>query len=135
VEAIETGYTLREIARSAYEQQRQLETGERVIVGVNKFTGENEIEVIPPRLVPHAYDPKRLETAKERQKAKLNKIKEERDQARVNMALKAIREAAKNEKKNLIPYFIDVVKAYCIIGEICDVLRDVFGVWEPKGVI
>ncbi|MDT7943735.1 MAG: methylmalonyl-CoA mutase family protein [Dehalococcoidia bacterium] len=135
VEAIETGYTLREIARSAYEQQRQLETGERVIVGVNKFTGENEIEVIPPRLVPHPYDPKRLETAEERQKAKLKKIKEERDQARVNMALKAIREAAKNEKENLIPYFIDAVKAYCTIGEICDVLRDVFGVWEPKGVI
>ncbi len=132
VEAIKSGYTQREIARSAYEFQRSIETGERVVVGVNRFTGENELEVIPPRLVDHPYDPARLESAYERQLQRLARVKRERSQSQVDAALKAIDRAARKEDENLIPYFIDAVKAYATVGEICDVLRGVFGEYrEP----
>lgn len=134
VEAIKSGYTQREIARSAYEMQRQLETGQRVMVGVNKFTSEHEIEVVPPRLS-HPYDQRLIETAEERQLARLRRIKAERSQSAVDASLKGIAEAAKKDDENLIPYFMDAVKAYATVGEICDVLRDVFGVYRPGGVV
>ncbi len=134
VEAIKSGYTQREIARSAYEMQRQLETGERVVVGVNKFTGERELEVVPPRLS-HPYDQSLIETAEERQLARLRRVKEQRSQSAVDAALKAIRDAAQKEDENLIPYFMDAVRVYATIGEICDVLRDVFGVYRSGGVV
>jgi len=135
VEAVKSGYTQREIARSAYKFHREIETGERVIVGVNKYTGEEELEVVPPRLVPHPYDPKKLESAAERQLARLARIKKERDQGRVDSALKAVHEAAKKEDENLIPYFMDAVKTYATVGEICDVLRDVFGEYEAPSIL
>lgn len=134
VEAIKSGYTQREIARSAYEMQRQLETGQRVVVGVNKFTSEHEMEVVPPRLS-HPYDQRLIETAEERQLARLRRVKEERSQPKADASLKAIAKAAKKEDENLIPYFMDAVKAYATVGEICDVLRDVFGVYRPGGVV
>jgi methylmalonyl-CoA mutase N-terminal domain/subunit len=135
VVAVKSGYTQREIARSAYKFHREVETGERVIVGVNKFTGEQELEVVPPRLVPHPYDPSKLESAAERQLARLARIKKERDQGRVDDALKAVHEAAKKEDENLVPYFMDAVKAYATVGEICDVLRDVFGEYEAPSIL
>ncbi len=135
VEAVESGYAQREIARGAYAYHRDVETGQRVIVGVNKFTGEHEMEIIPPRLTAHPYDPEKLESAHERQIARLAKVKNERDQGRVDVALKAIGEAAKKGDENLIPYLTDAVKAYATVGEICDVLRDVFGEYEAPGVL
>ena len=133
VEAIKTGYTQREIAHSAYEAQRQLETGERIVVGVNKFTGPQEMEVLPPRLS-HPYDASKIESAEERQLARLRRIKSQRSQPAVDAALKAIGEAASKEDENLIPCFIEAVKAYATVGEICDVLRDVFGVYRPEAL-
>lgn len=133
-EAIKSGYTQHEIARSAYEMQHQLETGERIVVGVNKFTSEHEIEVVPPRLS-HPYDPSRIESAEARQLERLRAVKARRSQSAVDASLKAIREAAEKEDENLIPLFMDAVKAYATVGEICDVLRDVFGVYRPEGAV
>ncbi len=134
VRAIESGYTQGEIARSAYEMQRQLETGERIVVGVNKFTGEHEMEVVPPRLS-HPYDASRIETAEARQLERLRAVKARRSQSAVDASLKAIGEAAEKEDENLIPLFTDAVKAYATVGEICNVLRDVFGTYRPEGAV
>jgi methylmalonyl-CoA mutase N-terminal domain/subunit len=135
VETVKSGYTQQEIARTAYKFHREIETGERVIVGVNKFTGEQELEVVPPRLVPHPYDPEKLESAAERQLARLARVKKERDQGRVDATLKAIHEAAGKDDENLIPHFLDAVKAYATVGEICDVLREVFGEYEAPSIL
>jgi methylmalonyl-CoA mutase N-terminal domain/subunit len=129
--AIEKGYYQQEIAKSAYEFQRQVETGERVVVGVNRFTGEKELEVTTSRLVEHPYDPAKCADAEERQIKNLAKVKRERDNVKVKATLKQLREAAKDDKVNLIPVILEAVKAYASIGEICGVLREVFGEYEP----
>jgi len=135
VEAIKSGWMQREVARSAYQFQRAVESGEQVIVGYNNFTGDNELNVTTSRLVPHPYDPKKRDDAEERQLANLAKVKKERDNSRVEATLKDLHKAAENENENLIPYFLDCVKAYATVGEMCNVLRDVFGEWEPVGAM
>jgi len=135
VEAIKSGWMQREVAKSAYQFQRAVESGEQVIVGYNKFTGDNELNVTTSRLVPHPYDPKKRDDAEERQLANLAKVKKERDNSRVEATLKELHKAAGNENENLIPYFLDCVKAYATVGEMCNVLRDVFGEWEPVGAM
>jgi methylmalonyl-CoA mutase N-terminal domain/subunit len=135
VEAIKRGWMQREVAKSAYQFQKEVESGKRVIVGVNRFTGDTELKVTTSRLVPHPYDPKKREDAEDRQLANLAKIKRERDNREVQSTLKELHKAAKNEKENLIPYFLDCVKAYATLGELCDILRDVFGEWEPAGAV
>ncbi len=135
VEAIKSGWMQQAVARSAYQFQREVESGKRVVVGVNRFTGDNELEVTTSRLVPHPYDPKKREDAEERQLANLAKVKKERDNQRVQSTLKDLHKAAKDEQENLMPYFLDCVKAYATVGEMCNVLRDVFGEWEPIGAM
>ena len=130
VEAIKSGWSQRFIARQAWENQKQIEQGEKIIVGINKFTGEGELEVLPKMLVPHPYDPKKRGTAEELQIAQLKKIRAERDNTLVNSELKKIESAARKEEENLIPFFIDAVKAQTTIGEICGVLRNVFGEYQ-----
>ncbi|KAF0121899.1 MAG: methylmalonyl-CoA mutase large subunit, partial [bacterium] len=122
------------MARQAWERQSQIERGEMIIVGVNKFTGENELEVLPKMLVPHPYNAKKREKAEELQIAKLKKIKAERDNSLVSFELKKIESAARKEDENLIPYFIDAVKAQVTLGEICGVLKNVFGEYEEAGI-
>ncbi len=135
VEAIKSGWMQREVAKSAYQYQREVESGKRVIVGVNRFTGENELTVTSNRLVPHPYDPKKREDAEARQIANLAKVKRERDNQKVEANLKALHRAAKDEKENLVPYFLDGVKSYATLGEMCNVLRDVFGEWSQRGIL
>ncbi|MDY6907288.1 MAG: methylmalonyl-CoA mutase family protein [Chloroflexota bacterium] len=130
VAAIEKGFMQREVARSAYDHQRKLETGEKVMVGVNRFTGEQELEVNTQRLVEHPYDPKRRDDAEEKQLAKLAQVKRERDNEKVQASLARLTEAAKDEDTNLIPVILESVKAYASIGEICGVLRQVFGEYQ-----
>ncbi|MBI2846776.1 MAG: methylmalonyl-CoA mutase [Chloroflexi bacterium] len=131
VAAIESGYIQREIARSAYQHQREVEKGERVIVGVNRFVGENELDVTTTRLVPHPYDPVKRDMAEERQLANLKLVKVRRNGKAVLKTLKELREAARKEDVNLIPYIFEAVKEYATIGEICNELRGVFGEYEP----
>jgi methylmalonyl-CoA mutase N-terminal domain/subunit len=135
VEAIKSGWMQREVARSAYQFQREVEGGKRVVVGVNRFTGDNELQVSTSRLVPHPYDPKKREDAEERQLANLAKVKKERDNRQVQATLKELHKAVKDDKENLIPYFLDCVKAYATVGEMCNILRDEFGEWEPAGTV
>jgi methylmalonyl-CoA mutase N-terminal domain/subunit len=121
VAAIEKGYPQREIAASAYRFQRQLEAGDRVMVGVNKYEETDAKAVNIPLL-------KIDEEVQKRQVANLQAVKAKRDATRVSTCLDGVRQAAK-EKTNLMPPIIEAAKAYCTQQEICDVLRDVFGTY------
>ena len=131
VAAIETGYMQREVAKSAYERQKKLEEGKEFIVGVNCYTGENELDVSTTRLVPHPYDPQRRDEAERIQLTHLKEVKGKRDQKEVARLLKELKAAARKEEVNLIPYFLPCVKAYATLQEMCDVLREVFGEYRP----
>jgi methylmalonyl-CoA mutase N-terminal domain/subunit len=124
VTAIGKGYPQREIAASAYRFQRQLETGERVMVGVNRYADE-KAQAIPTL---------RIESgATETQVARLRQVKAERDATRAQAALSAVRAAASrpggSPGSNLVPPIVDAARAYCTQQEICDVLREVFGTY------
>lgn len=134
VAAIESGYMQREVARSAYERQKRLEEGKELIVGVNCYVGENELEVTTTRLVAHPYDPQRREEAEARQIAHLKEVKAKRDNKEVSQLLKELKAAAQKEEENLIPYFLKCVKAYATLQEMCDVLREVFGEYKPATI-
>jgi methylmalonyl-CoA mutase N-terminal domain/subunit len=119
VAAIEKGYPQREIAASAYRFQRQLETDERAMVGVNKYAVEHDGAIPLLRID---------EEAAKTQVGNLRRVKATRDAARVDVALRAVR-AASESGANLMPPIIEAAKAYCTQQEICDVLRAVFGVY------
>ncbi len=125
VRAVETGWMKEQVVRSAWEHQVRMRTGEEIQVGVNKYTEEDEIEIRLPRTSP--YRAERREDAEERQIANLKRVKAERDDRKVQACLAKIENAARDEKANLIPFFVEAVKAYATIGEICRVLRGVFG--------
>lgn len=127
IAAIEQGFVQSEIANSSYQFQKEMDSGQRIIVGVNAFVDENELEVTTNRLVPHPYDSVKRAEAQERQIASLKKVKRERDNKQVRSTLNQLHEAARDEEVNLIPVILDAVKAYATIGEICGVLREVFG--------
>jgi methylmalonyl-CoA mutase N-terminal domain/subunit len=120
VAAIEKGYPQREIAASAYRFQRQLEAGERVMVGVNKFANGGDDTQIPLLKID--------EEVQKRQIANLHAVKAKRDAAAVKASLDAVRRAA-TEKTNVMPPIIEAAKAYATQQEICDVLREVFGTY------
>jgi methylmalonyl-CoA mutase N-terminal domain/subunit len=119
VSAIEKGYPQREIAASAYRFQRQLEAGERVMVGVNKFVTDNDPQV--PLL-------KIDEEVQKTQVKNLHAVKAKRDAAKVATCLEAVRAAATGNA-NLMPPIIEAAKAYATQQEICDVLRAVLGTY------
>ena len=120
--AIENGFIQREIQKSAYDYQKAIEANERVVVGINKFKVKEE----PPTNILRV-DPK----VREEQMARLKKLKSERDDSRTTAALAELRATAKGEG-NLMPSILEAVKAYATLGEICDVLRDVFGEYKPS---
>ncbi|HDI42729.1 MAG TPA: methylmalonyl-CoA mutase, partial [Candidatus Bathyarchaeota archaeon] len=124
VEAIEKGYIQREIAESAYRYQKEVEEKKRIIVGVNKFVMEEEVPVEILKVDP---------AVRERQIARLRRLRAERDAARLKDALNALRRAAEGEE-NLMPYVLEAVKAKATLGEICDVLRDVFGEYRAPTI-
>lgn len=131
IAAIERGFYQEEIAKGAYKFFKETETGERKIVGLNCYTGEHELEVTTSYLVPHPYDPRKREEAEAKQIAKLQQVKKERDNQHVQATLERLKEAAKDEKVNLLPPALEAVKAYASVGEICDVFRGVFGECQP----
>jgi methylmalonyl-CoA mutase, N-terminal domain len=122
VPAIEKGYPQREIAASAYRFQQQLESGERIMVGVQAYATKAESDI--PTLQIN-------ETVFETQVQSLRRVKASRDASRVQRCLAAVRASAKMapgaEGSNLMPPIIEAAKAYCTQQEICDVLREVFG--------
>jgi methylmalonyl-CoA mutase N-terminal domain/subunit len=120
VKAIETGYFNREIGNSAYKFQCEIEEKERLIVGVNSY--EIEEKPFPSHAISDEGEQLQLE--------KLKQLKEERNNLKVKNSLKLLKEkAAGNE--NLMPYILESVKNYATLGEICDVLREVFGEYRP----
>ena len=131
VAAIENGYMPRQVARSAYERQKRLEEGRDLVVGVNCFTGEGELEVGTTRLVPHPYDPDRRENAEKRQIEKLRELKKTRNGRTVADSLRELKKMAAQEETNLLPPLIECVKTYATVQEICDTLREVFGEYQP----
>jgi methylmalonyl-CoA mutase N-terminal domain/subunit len=122
VEAIEAGYVQKEIQTSAYEYQKAIETGDRVIVGVNKFTAKED----PPMSL-LKVDPRLREV----QMIKIEKVKAMREIALVQSALSQVEVAARGSA-NLVPPIIGAVKASATEGEICDTLRGVFGEYHPQ---
>ncbi len=123
--AIETGFISREIQASAYRYQREIESRERIVVGVNQYvTGE----AARGQLL--RVDPK----VQEEQVARLEALKASRDTARVHAALSALEEAARGDA-NLMPLILEAVRAYATLGEICDVLRRVFGEYRPSAAV
>ncbi|MBM4464214.1 MAG: methylmalonyl-CoA mutase [Chloroflexi bacterium] len=123
--AIERGFPQREIAESAYRYQREIDTGQRTIVGVNDYLTEE------PLTIPL------LEIDREgerRQRERLARIRRERDNELVAQRLEALREAAQGTE-NLMPYILDAVRAYATLGEICGVFREVFGEYREPVIL
>ena len=121
VKAIEQNFIQEEIARSSYEYTKNIETGDKVIVGVNKFTVEEEDDT--PVL-------KIDDTIRQVQSEKLSKLREKRDSTKAQACLDTIKEKAGTDE-NLMPFVIDAVENLCTLGEIADTLRGVWG--EYKG--
>lgn len=124
VAAIEQGYMQSEMAAHASAYQREIEKGSRVVVGINKYADNKAVEtndVITADL-----------GVAERQIAKVNAMKAQRDQRAVDAALALLKEKAQGEE-NLMPYLIETVKTYATLGEICGVLREVFGEYRQDG--
>jgi methylmalonyl-CoA mutase N-terminal domain/subunit len=125
LKAIETGYFQKELAKQQYERQRDLETGERKLVGVNHLVAEDEktgIEMF-----------KHDESAQQRQIDNLEKVRANRDADAVAACLSRV-EAAARGTDNLVPPILEAVKAHATHGEICNVLRDVFGTYYPDSL-
>jgi methylmalonyl-CoA mutase N-terminal domain/subunit len=123
--AIEQGYIQSEIQQAAYDYQKAIESGERIVVGVNKFVGADE-----PLGELLRVDPK----VREERCRQLAKLRAERDNQAVNKALAALEAAAKGDD-NLMPRFLDCVRVYATLGEICDTLRGVFGEYKAPTII
>jgi methylmalonyl-CoA mutase N-terminal domain/subunit len=123
--AIEKGFIQREIQDSAYRYQKEIEKGERVVVGVNKFQVAEE----PLRDLLRVDPAVRIS-----QIEKLKALKSERGNGRVKGILGELRKAAQGND-NLMPVILDAVRAYATLGEICDALRDVFGEYQPATTI
>ena len=123
VRAIEQGYPQREISRSAYEYQQKVENGLELLVGINTHadTDDTPLEIL--QISPQS---------EKAQIERLQRFRQQRDQDAVRRALQRLRHAASGED-NIFPYILDAVRAYGTVGEISDVLRNVWGVYEePK---
>jgi methylmalonyl-CoA mutase N-terminal domain/subunit len=136
VNAIERGYPQKEIAEASYRYQRAVEAKEKIIVGVNEFT----IEEDPPHTLYIG------ETIRQHQSAKLKALRARRSNEEVRRCLEALQRAAAQDPAekgatnggisaaNTMPYIIEAVRAYATIGEICDALRQVYGAYQEIGI-
>lgn len=135
VAAVDNGYMQRELTRHAYEEYMKVQRGEKLVVGLNCFSSEHELDVRTTRLVQNPYDPDKRERAEEEQKKKLSEVKAERDGREVARLLGELERAAGREDENLMPLFIECAKAYVTEGEMCEVLKGVFGAYEVPASI
>ena len=125
VAAIEKGFMQREIMESAYRYQKEVESKKRIIVGVNEFVSEEKTPVKILRIDPE-IEKKLIERLKE--------VKRQRNNVKVKKALDMLRRSAEKENENLMPHIIRAVREYATLGEICDVLREVFGEYKPPAI-
>ena len=121
VPGIEQGWFQREIAESAMRQQREVESGDRVVVGVNHFTeGSEKVEIETLKIDPEV---------EKRQVARMAKMRQERDDDRVETTLSALREACASDE-NVVPRILDCARAYCTLYEIRAAMEDEFGAYK-----
>jgi len=128
--ALEKGYYLREMAEGMYRYQKEVESGQRSIIGVNKYVLEKEV---PIKLFEGDAE------AERRQIERLNKVRSERDQSRAQKSLEKIRSIAESKAAgrdgNIVPAMIEAVKAHATVGEIFGLLREIFGEYRPPTII
>lgn len=123
VEAIEAGFPQKEIQESAYQYQKAVERGEKVIVGVNEYQMEGD-DLGEPNIL--QID----ESVAELQAERLRRLRAERDNAAAQRALDALRRGAEDPRENTMPLLIECARADCTLGEMCDALRPVFGEYQ-----
>ena len=124
VRAIELGYPQQEIANAAYAYQKQIERAEKIIVGVNKYSMQEKSRIEYLRID---------EEVEKKQIARLKEVKRTRNQQAVQTSLADLRKAAQGNE-NLMPYILSAVKEYATLQEICDVFREVFGIYRDPGM-
>jgi methylmalonyl-CoA mutase N-terminal domain/subunit len=121
--AVEEGFPQREIAESAYRWQREIENGERIVVGVNDFRVEEDVAIPLLRID---------ESVARAQVARLQAVRAERNAGRARETLAGVEKACR-DGSNVMPPIIEAVKAYVTLGEICDVFRKVWGQYREDG--
>jgi methylmalonyl-CoA mutase N-terminal domain/subunit len=122
LDAVESGWVKRQIQDVAFDRQQEIESGDRVVVGVNEFQVDED---------PHVDIEEVEEDDEARQIERLDAVKDERDDEAVAAALEAVRDAAAGDD-NVMPPIVDAVKAYATVGEVSDVLREEFGEYQPR---
>jgi methylmalonyl-CoA mutase N-terminal domain/subunit len=125
IPAIERGFFQREIAEAAYRYQHEIDSNQRTVVGINEYVSQEPLAI--PIL---EMDPE----GERRQLERLARVRRQRDNVAVEERLSALREAAQGTE-NLMPYILDAVRAYCTLGEICGVLREVFGEYREPVIL
>lgn len=125
ISAIEAGYVQGEIQNASYKFEKEIESGNRIIVGINKFKSNGDV---PPELL-------RIDIKVQEEQIKfLNKVRGQRNNTEVDEKLNALKIAAAGEE-NLMPFILDAVKSYASVGEICNIMRSVFGEYKETVVI
>jgi methylmalonyl-CoA mutase, N-terminal domain len=126
--AIENGFPQREIADSAYRYQQEVDAGERILVGVNDFVQGNEEPIVIPI---HAI----TRESEQRHLDRLRRVRRERDHTVVSDALQRLENSARDGRENLMPYIVDAVRAYATLGEMCNLLRGVYGEYREPAFV
>jgi len=124
IPALESGFFQREIAEASYRYHHEIETGQRIIVGVNEYVIEQPLDIAILEMDPEG---------EKRQRERLRRLRAERDGAQAEAALRRLEDASRGSE-NVMPYLLEAVNAYCTLGEICGVMRRVFGEY-PASVL
>jgi methylmalonyl-CoA mutase N-terminal domain/subunit len=124
IPALESGFFQREIAEAAYRYHHEIETGERIIVGVNEYVIDQPLDIAILEMDPEG---------EKRQRERLCRVRAERDGAQAEAALRRLEDACRGSE-NVMPYLLEAVNAYCTLGETCGVMRRVFGEY-PASVL
>jgi methylmalonyl-CoA mutase N-terminal domain/subunit len=125
IPALEKGFFQREIAEAAYRYQREIDTDQRVVIGINKYVEDEPVRIPLLEMDPEGY---------ERQVARLERVRRERDNEHAGVALEALRQAARGTE-NTMPFILDCVRAYATLSEIMGVFRQVFGEYREPTII
>jgi methylmalonyl-CoA mutase N-terminal domain/subunit len=125
VDAIKENFFQREIAEASFRYQSEVERGERIVVGVNRYTLEDE-----PPLEILKIDP----ALEQKQIDRVRALRARRDSPAVERELTRLKEAAARDDVNLMPVIVDAARAYVSMGEMCDAWREVWGVWRETPV-
>ena len=125
IPAIEENFFQREIADASFRYQSEVEAKQRIIVGVNRYQAEEEPTIELLRVDPALED---------EQIARVQAVRARRDSGAVEAALAQLKEAASVEDRNLMPPIVEASRAYVTMGEMCESLREVWGVWRETPV-